>query len=135
MAWQSIVTKLVGGSVGDMAEGVANAIDKFVETEEEKKAAELLLIKMQQNPDKWQLEVNKIEATHKSLFIAGWRPAVGWICVGALSWGWLIAPVLQFFYPDQKMPGIEVGEAISLIMAMLGMGSLRTYEKRNGLTK
>lgn len=135
MAWQSIITKLVGGSVGEMADGVANAIDRFVETDEEKKAAELLLIKMQQNPGKWQLEVNKIEAGHRSLFVAGWRPSIGWICAGALAWGWVIAPILQFFYPDQKMPAIEVGEAISLIMAMLGMGALRTYEKRNNLVK
>lgn len=134
MAWTTI-SKFLGGSIGEMADGVAGAIDRFVETNEEKKAAELLLIKIQQNPDKWQTEINKIEAGHRSLFVAGWRPAIGWICATALGWGWIIAPFLQFLYPDQKMPVIEIGEAISLILAMLGMGSLRTYEKRNKLTK
>ena len=132
MSWN--ISKILGGSIGEAADGVAKAIDRFVETEEEKKAAELLLIKIQQNPDKWQLEINKIEAGHKTIFVAGWRPAIGWICAGALSWGWILAPTLQFFYPEQNIPAIEIGEAISLIMAMLGMGALRTYEKRNGLT-
>ncbi len=129
------LSKLVGGSIGEAADGVANAIDRFVETKEEKKAAELLLMKVQQEPDKWQTEINKIEAGHRNMFIAGWRPAVGWICVFALAWGWILAPILQFLFPEKKMPAIALGEAISLVMAMLGMGALRSYEKRNTLTK
>jgi len=129
------LSSLVGGSIGEAADGVASAINQFVETKEEKKAAELLLMKVQQEPDKWQAEINKIEAGHRNMFIAGWRPAIGWICVFALGWGWILAPILQFLFPEKKMPAIELGEAISLVMAMLGMGALRSYEKRNTLTK
>jgi len=130
-----LLSKLIGGSVGEMADGVASAIDKFVETPEEKKAAELLLMKVQQEPDKWQAEINKIEAGHRSLFVAGWRPAVGWVCVFALAWGWIVGPILVFFLPGKILPAIEIGQAISLIMALLGMGALRSYEKKNDLTK
>lgn len=129
-----ILTKLIGGSVGEMADGVANAIDRFVQTKEEKEAAELLRQKIQQEPDRWQVEVNKIEAGHRSLFVAGWRPAIGWICASALFWGWIIAPICQFVWPGREMPAIEIGQAISLVMALLGMGALRSYEKKNNLT-
>lgn len=118
-----------------MATGVANIVDKFVETEEERKAADIILLKAQQEPDKWQALTNQIEARHRSLFVAGWRPAIGWICASALAWGWIVGPCLQFFYPEKPLPGINVSEAISLVMAMLGMGALRTYEKKSGLTK
>ena len=127
-------SKIIGGSIGEMANGVASAINQFVETPEEKAAAELLLLKAQQEPDKWQTEINKIEAGHRSMFVAGWRPAVGWICVCALAWGWILGPVIQFLFPDRVLPAIAMGEAISLVMAMLGMGALRTYEKRQGLS-
>jgi len=128
------LSKIIGGSIGEAATGVANAIDRFVDTPEEKQAAEILKKGIDQKPREWQYEINKIEAAHRSIFVAGWRPAVGWICVFALAWGWIIAPLLIFFWPEREIPGIEVGQAISLIMAMLGMGALRTYEKRKGVS-
>lgn len=132
MSW---ISNIVGGTATGLVSGVAGAIDRFVETAEEKKAADLLFAKMEQNPARWQTEINKVEAGHRNLFVAGWRPAIGWICAAGLAWGWIIAPTLQFFFPERPMPGIELGEAISLVMAMLGMGALRSYEKKNDLTK
>jgi len=126
---------LLGGSVGQAAEGVASAINQFVETSEEKKAAEILLMKVQQEPDKWQAEINKIEAGHSNMFISGWRPALGWLCAIALGWGWVLAPILEFIFPERKMPAIELGQAVSLVMAMLGMGALRSYEKKSGIAR
>ena len=126
---------LVGSGIGGLADGISQAIDRFVETDEEKKAAELLLAKAQMEPDRWQAEINKIEAGHRTIFVAGWRPAIGWICAFALAWGWILAPVLVWLFPGKEMPAIEIGEAISLVMAMLGMGALRSYEKRHGLTE
>lgn len=132
MSW---VSEVLGGTTAGLVTGVAGAIDRFVETGEEKKAAALLVAKIEQNPSRWQAEINKVEAGHRSLFVAGWRPAIGWICATGLAWGWIIAPLLQFFCPGRVMPGIELGEAVSLVMAMLGMGALRSYEKKNSLTK
>lgn len=131
----SFIGKMLGSGVIEGAKGIAGIVDQFMETPDEKRAAEIVNRKLQQKPDELQVEINKVEAGHKTLFVAGWRPAIGWICASALAWGWIIAPILQFFYPDYEMPAIEVGEAISLIMAMLGMGALRTYEKRSGLAK
>lgn len=135
MSIAGFLTKLVGGGIIDAAGGVADIIDRFVETEEERKAADLLLLKAQQEPDKWQALTNQLEAQHRSIFVAGWRPMIGWICASALAWGWIIGPVVQFIYPDRTLPAIEIGQAISLIMAMLGMGALRSYEKSKGLSE
>jgi len=129
------LSNILGGGIINGAKGIAEIVDKFVETEEEKKAAQIVFQKLQQHPDELQAEINKIEAGHRSLFVAGWRPAIGWICATALGWGWIVAPVLQFMWPEKKMPAIELGQAISLVMALLGMGALRTYEKQNSLSK
>jgi len=134
MGLSSFFGKLIGSGANEVAQGVADVVDRFVETTEEKKAAAVLLKKIEQEPDRWQAEINKIEAGHRTIFVAGWRPAVGWICAFALAWGWIAAPIMQFVYPARPMPAIEVGQAISLVMAMLGMGTLRAYEKKNNLT-
>ena len=130
----SFISSLLGGGLIDGAKGIADIVDKFIETPDEKKAAEIIYRKLQQRPDELQAEINKVEAGHRNLFVAGWRPAIGWICAFALGWGWILAPILQFIYPERTMPAIEVGEAISLVMAMLGMGALRSYEKKNKIT-
>jgi len=126
--------KILGIGIVKTAEGIGNVVDQFMETADEKRAAEIVMTKLNQNSDKWQTEVNKIEAGHRSLFVAGWRPAIGWICAAGLGWGWILAPLIQFIFPDNEMPAIETGQAISLVIAMLGVGGLRSYEKKMGLT-
>lgn len=133
-----ILGTLFGGGIAAAADGVASAIDRFVETPEEKKAAELLLTKAQQEPDKWQAEINRIEAAHRSIFVAGWRPFIGWVCGFGLAWEFLlkhaVSVILQAFAITVALPAIQTGALISLVLALLGMGSLRTYEKRNKLS-
>ena len=132
-------SKLIGGSIGEMAEGVAKAIDRFVETGEEKKAAEMLLLKMQQEPDKWQAQINMIEAGHRSVFVSGWRPFLGWLCGLGIAWVFIVGPVTQVIFQVLGtpiiMPEIATGELMTLVFAMLGLGGLRSYEKKHNLTK
>jgi len=135
----SFLSKIVGSGVGELAQGVASAIDTFVETDEERKAAQLLLTKVRQEPDKWQAEINKIEAGHRSLFVAGWRPFIGWVCGLGLAWKFVIAPlclyVASLMGKAGVLPDINAGELIPLVMALLGLGSMRSWEKKSGLTK
>jgi len=134
-----ILGSLVGGAGGGLVGGVADAIDKFVETPEEKAAAELLRMKMLQEPDKWQVEINKIEAGHRTIFVAGWRPFIGWICGLALGAHFLAFPLLEWgsaLVGDKILaPDLDAGVIVSLILAMLGLGASRTYEKLHGITK
>lgn len=91
-----------------------------------------------------QLEVNKAEAEHKSIFVAGWRPGVGWICVAGLAYQFVIYPFLTWgwslllafdcipttaTYP----PELNTGILVTLVTGMLGLGAVRTVERIKGV--
>ena len=87
-----------------------------------------------------QLEINKTEAQHSSVFVAGWRPAVGWVCGMALAWNFVVYPITQwvaFLYGVDlyNMPKLDAGELMTVLLGMLGLGGYRTYEKRLGVAR
>ena len=87
-----------------------------------------------------QLEINKQEAQHGSRFVAGWRPFVGWVCGTALGWNFILYPITQWgaflFGVDLSgMPQLEMAELMTVLLGMLGLGGLRTYEKRVGVAR
>jgi hypothetical protein len=92
---------------------------------------------------KAQVEVNRQEAAHKSLFVAGWRPAIGWICGTALAWNFVIQPLLLWaawvfpeYAPDiSTAPKLESDELMTVLLGMLGLGGLRTYEKKHNVAR
>ena len=96
-------------------------------------------MKVPQNPDKWQSEINKIEAGHRTIFVAGWRPFIGWICGSGLAFHFIIFPLMEWLSKLSKnpvtAPQIEVGALFTLVTALLGLGATRTYEKKHNLTK
>jgi hypothetical protein len=105
--------------------------------------AKLELIKLQQSGDlaqiTGQLDINKIEAASTSVFVSGWRPAIGWICACALAYQYLVRPLAiagfaAFGHPLPVMPGLD-DNLWQLLLGMLGLGGLRTFEKLNGVTK
>ena len=67
-----------------------------------------------------QLEINKVEAAHKSLFVAGWRPAIGWICGLALMYSTILAPILGIWF---TVPPVDSSLLTTVLMGMLGLGS------------
>ena len=91
-----------------------------------------------------QLEVNKMEAQHKSIFVAGWRPFVGWTCGGALAWQFIAYPMLMWLWqllkafgaiPDDIPPPpiLETGALFTLLLGMLGIGTMRSIDKKHGV--
>jgi hypothetical protein len=84
---------------------------------------------------KAQIEVNKEEAKHKSLFVSGWRPAVGWTCTLALLSNFILIPMTNFILvlanSDIAIPLIDVSTMMPVLMGMLGLGTMRTVEKIN----
>ena len=86
-----------------------------------------------------QLEINKVEAAHRSGFAAGWRPCVGWVCAFALTFQFIVAPVVEWagalwgFYPP--VPSFDMDSLLFVLGSLLGIGSLRTLEKTRGLTR
>tara|TARA_R100001015_G_C4633906_1_gene199501 strand:+ start:3228 stop:3635 length:408 start_codon:yes stop_codon:yes gene_type:complete len=86
-----------------------------------------------------QLEINKAEASHKSIFVAGWRPFIGWTCGVALAYSYVLQPILVFVLAQSgylvDLPKVELGEMMPVLMGMLGLGGLRTFEKFKGVSK
>ena len=136
-----IAEKLVGGGLVTAAEGVANIVDQFVETDDEKRVAEQLRQKMMMKPSLAQIELNKVEAGHRSIFVAGWRPFIGWVCGFALAWHFMIYDLLSWvtvnFFPHvTELPELSGTETlITVVMSLLGLGAMRTAEKIGGKAK
>jgi len=85
-----------------------------------------------------QLEVNKAEAATGSLFVGGWRPAVGWVCVAAMALNFIITPlfgpVIEAYTRIDMVP-LAMGEMMPILLGMLGLGGYRMVEKVKGVAK
>lgn len=105
-------------------------LDKFIEDKDKKNAIAFELATMAekhaQELAKGQIEVNKTEAAHKSLFVAGWRPCIGWICGLALLYSTLIAPILNIWF---TVPPVNNDLLSTILLGMLGLAGARTVEK------
>ena len=86
-----------------------------------------------------QLKINETEAGHKSIFISGWRPLVGWICGFALAYVAIIEPIMRFvaLLSGYKgtFPVIDTTITMQVLLGMLGLGIMRTKEKKDGTNK
>lgn len=84
-----------------------------------------------------QLDINKVEAGSASTFTSGWRPFIGWVCGTACAWNWIGLPVAKFACTYAGHPvalsAADVSDMLPLLMGMLGLGGLRTYEKVKGV--
>ncbi|CAB4155335.1 Holin of 3TMs, for gene-transfer release [uncultured Caudovirales phage] len=100
---------------------------------------EAALVKAANDAALAQVEVNKIEAGHGSVFVAGWRPAIGWVCAAALAWAFIVAPIaswgMAMFGLRETLPAIGTDNLFELVLAMLGLGGLRTFEKLRGVAR
>jgi len=85
-----------------------------------------------------QTEINKVEAADPNLFKSGWRPAIGWVCVIAFTYQFFIRPIVPWcvglFHPAiAPMPVLEMNSLMTVLLGMLGLGGLRTFEKIKGV--
>ena len=114
---------------------------QFVESPDERTAAaiknrliDLETAKLADRGDERQTSVNLQEAAHPSIFISGWRPFIGWVCAGALAYVFLLYPFLMWGLAVsestvQPPPNVDLNALYPLMMGLLGMGGLRTFEK------
>src|SRR3989338_4834743 len=101
-----ILDKLVSGSVAEPIEAIGKIVDTLYTSKDEKLTHEEMRMRIAQQPHLIQSEINKIEAGHRSLFVAGWRPAVGWVCAIGMAFPFLINPLLQWYtgQPGPELP-------------------------------
>ena len=115
---------------------VAALLDKFIpDADTKNKLAHEIATMSEKHAlelSKGQLEVNKVEAAHKSLFVSGWRPAVGWCCCLALLYNTILSPVLSIWF---LVPEVDSSLLTPVLMGMLGMGAMRSFEKAKGVQR
>ena len=133
------IASLVSGLAGP----VAGLLDKFIEDKDQKNqlAHDIATLADKQAHEQImaQVEVNKQESAHKSLFVAGWRPAIGWICgLGMLS-NFIVVPMANFVLAllehNIEIPLIDLATMMPVLMGMLGLGAMRSYEKGKGIAR
>lgn len=118
---------------------VNNVLDKVVEDKDLKMQLEHQLKRELHDANMAQIEVNANEAKHRSLWVAGWRPAIGWVAASGFAYTFVLAPILQWILVLQgnevMLPQVNTEILFELVLAMLGMAGLRSFEKLNGVTR
>ena len=83
-----------------------------------------------------QAEINKIEAQHRTIFVAGWRPFIGWVCGVALAYNFVIRDLFIWITKTADAPpALQMEHLMTVLLGMLGLGGLRTFEKVKDKTK
>jgi len=108
---KTLLAKLLGlNSGGDSALGsFAKDLREAIKGKEIDPAKALELIKVQN-------EVNKIEAQHRSIFVAGWRPFIGWVCGVALLYNFILRDIIAWVYPEQIPPALQMDHLITILL-------------------
>jgi hypothetical protein len=137
--------------IGSIIEGVGKVADSLITTDKER--AEMALEerkldleekKIDQATDLAQVEINKIEAGSSSVFVSGWRPAVGWVGVLGLAYQFLGYPLMQWGWAFGQgydiipkglnpPPDLQVEQLMTLLAGLLGFGGMRSFEKHKGV--
>jgi phenylpyruvate tautomerase PptA (4-oxalocrotonate tautomerase family) len=130
--------------LGKLVDPVSDILGKVVEDKDQKArlAHEIATMaeRHAQELARGQIEINKEEAKSRNIFIAGWRPFVGWTCGLALFWHFLGLPVTLFVtgwfnLQHPPLPEFDMQSLMTVLLGMLGLGGMRTFEKFKGITK
>ncbi len=131
-----VLTPIISKLLDFIPDPVKKAEAQLKLTEELNRNQEVLLNALSE-VDKAQIEVNTEEAKSTNLFVSGWRPAIGWVCGAALTWQYILQPIITYFLViDGKivsLPVFDFSTMSTILMALLGMGGLRTWEKKMGV--
>ena len=120
---------LLGGGKGGALATISKVVDELHTSEEEKLDKKILMQRLQQKLAEKQLDVNAKEASHRSVFVAGWRPAIGWCGAGALFFAFILSPCIEWYAKfsgiDIVPPAIETGPLLAIVTSMLGVSGLK----------
>lgn len=113
-------------------------IDRLIPDPIKKQEALLALKEMEQRGELAQIAVNLEEAKHPSLFVSGWRPFIGWVCGSAFAYNYIVQPffgfvVAVFSWEYPPLPSLDISQMTTVLMGMLGLAGMRSYEKRNNV--
>lgn len=133
--------------IGSVADLLKDGLDKIFPDKTQAEAAKVQLMLAEQQGklqelqakldlDKAQIGVNAVEAASANVFVAGWRPFIGWVCGTAMVWQFVLEPMLEFAFTavghPQTFPKLSYTELQPVLYGMLGLGAMRSYDKKHG---
>lgn len=137
-----MINKLLGGGLVD---SVGKIVDELHTSEEEKAQAKIKLKELDNALNKAQTDINLADAKSTATGLGGllqriWRPLIGFSCALAIFWEFVLKQFIMFFLAvfeveTLPLPTLDMGVLIPLVMSLLGMATLRTYEKQKGISK
>ncbi|MPY25179.1 3TM-type holin [Shewanella sp. YLB-07] len=116
-------------------EAIGKAGDALFTSDEERMQLDNDLLEIKQKPMLMQALANTMAVQHRSVFVAGARPFLMWVCGFGFLFAFVINPMLQWLWPDAGTPELPLDAMMELTLAMLGLASLRTVEKIKGVAK
>ena len=137
MSWFS---DLFSSTAAEPINAIGNVLDGLFTSDEEKLDKKIIMQRLALEPGKLQVELSKIEASHRSIFVAGWRPFIGWVCGVALLYNFILRDILAWALriaevATEAPPELAMEHLMTILMGILGLGSYRTIEKLGGKTK
>lgn len=134
---------LLGNILSEVLSPITGIISEAVVDVDKKKAIELEIQKLIDQADEryheelmGQVEINKVEAAHASIFVSGWRPFIGWIGGVGLGYNFILAPFIEFIARANgyagTLPTPNSSELLTLVLSMLGVGAMRSFDKMKG---
>lgn len=135
-----IVGDAVAGAIGGVAKPLFDLIDNLFTSDEERAEAKRKVLQMQQSGELAQIGVNLEEAKHRTIFVAGWRPFIGWTCGVALAYNFILRDLIQWglivWAPSIPVPPtLDFSQLLTVLLGMLGLGGMRTFEKYKGVSR
>jgi|TARA_R110001606_G_C15377641_1_gene650109 CheY-like chemotaxis protein len=129
--------------ISSLVAPVSGLLDKFIEDKDQRAmlAHEIATLAERQAQEQivGQIKTNQIEAAHQSMFVAGWRPAVGWVCALAMLLNFILIPFInlgmEFAGLDIRLDLIEMDTMMPVLLGMLGLGGMRSYEKARNVAR
>jgi hypothetical protein len=135
---------MIQSLIPSLLPAVTDVIGRFLPEDKEKRAAAEREIEKQlathlAKIDLAQLEVNKQEAANRNIFVSGWRPFIGWSCGIAMCYAYIIQPITIFVLAQTgnlvSLPTLDLSEMMPVLLGMLGLGGLRSFEKYKKISK
>lgn len=127
---------------GPIAQGLFTLVDSLFTSDDERLAAKFKIMKLEAQGALAQVNLNGKEAEHGSVFVAGWRPFIGWTCGAAFAWAFVGQPFVQFAIVAAgidlnvaSLPVLDLSLMMPVLLGMLGLGGLRTAEKIQGVAR
>ena len=130
----------VADGIAKTVGAVGGVVDALHTSDDERNRHTERMAEIGQKADLANIETNKVEAAHRSVWVAGWRPGVGWTCMIGVMWSYVLQPLLvaimNYAAPDTPPPPrLDMGPLIALLGILLGNAGLRTVEKIKGVAR